>query len=140
MTNDNLTNDSVELISICYTVRELIFQNKSHESEEMIRLALAKYPHAPEPHNLMGIQLEKAGDHLTAMKHFRAAYALDPTYLPARYNMEQYADVYCKNRKDVYFVDEYQQKPEKELYKIEYDEKGNSHIIKRDYTDNFFKK
>ena len=47
-------------------------------------------PHSAIPHNLMGILMEKENNHVLAMKHFRAAYALDPTYIPARYNMEQY--------------------------------------------------
>jgi len=80
----------------------LIYQNKYHESDELIRKAMADHPHAPEPHNLMGIKLENEGDHLTAMKHFRAAWALDPAYVPARYNLNQYADMYCKDHKDAY--------------------------------------
>ena len=50
---------------------------------------MAENPHCAIPHNLMGILLEKEANHVLAMKHFRAAYALDPTYIPARYNMEQ---------------------------------------------------
>lgn len=40
----------------------------------------------------MEILLEKQKNHLLALKHFRAAYALDPSYLPARYNLDQYSD------------------------------------------------
>lgn len=32
------------------------------------------------------------------MKHFRAAYALEPTYVPAWYNMEQYAQMYSTGK------------------------------------------
>lgn len=52
------------------------------------------YPHAPHPHNLMGILLEKQGNHLSAMKHFRAAWALDPTYLPCRINLDRYGSFF----------------------------------------------
>ena len=40
---------------------------------------MAENPHGAVPHNLMGILLEKESNHVLAMKHFRAAYALDPT-------------------------------------------------------------
>ena len=63
---------------------------------------MSEAPHAPEPHNLMGIILENENDHIGAMKHFRAAWALDPTYLPARFNMEQYAGFSAVGRMDAY--------------------------------------
>ncbi|MPM67517.1 hypothetical protein SDC9_114440 [bioreactor metagenome] len=134
MMNDNVRNDNMALITICNQVRELIRQKKLNECEEIIKQAMSAYPHAPEPHNLMGIQLENAGDHLNAMKHFRAAWALDPTYLPARYNLDQYADIFCAIRKDAYFIEDCDQKKNQVLYKIEYDEKGIRHLVKRDHT------
>lgn len=51
---------------------------------------MSKYPHAPQTHNLMGIILEKKEEHAAAMKHFRAALALDPTYYPAKHNLDMY--------------------------------------------------
>jgi Lipoprotein NlpI, contains TPR repeats len=126
-----MLNENTELFTVCNTVRKLIDQERFRESEELIRQTMAKYPHAPEPHNLMGIQLENNGDHLAAMKHFRAAWALDPSYLPARYNLEQYADMFCRNRKDAYTENDCPQEQDKELYKTEYDTKGVGHIIKR---------
>jgi Flp pilus assembly protein TadD len=44
---------------------------------------------APQPHNLLGILCELTGDDNTARKHYRAAYALDPTYKPACRNLER---------------------------------------------------
>lgn len=44
---------------------------------------------APEPHNLRGILCEISGDDQAARKHYRAAYALDPTYKPACRNLER---------------------------------------------------
>ncbi|WP_018659603.1 tetratricopeptide repeat protein [Allofustis seminis] len=58
-----------------------------HECEEMIIQAICENPHAALPHNLYGILLEVTGDHPLAMKHFRAAWDLDPTFLPARLNL-----------------------------------------------------
>lgn len=46
-----------------------------------------KYPYSPEPHNLLGILLEKEGKHVEAMKHFRAYLDLDPTYCSALRNI-----------------------------------------------------
>lgn len=79
-----------ELDSLCDKVRELVSKNDYEACIIAIQKAMGDYPHAPHPHNLMGIVLEKLGDHLTAMKHFRAAWALDPTYLPAGHNLEIY--------------------------------------------------
>lgn len=44
---------------------------------------------APQPHNLLGILCELTGDDMSARKHYRAAYALDPTYRPACRNLER---------------------------------------------------
>jgi Tfp pilus assembly protein PilF len=44
---------------------------------------------APEPHNLLGILYELSGDYQAARKHYRAAYALDPTYKPSCRNLER---------------------------------------------------
>ncbi len=44
---------------------------------------------APEPHNLLGILYEMMGDDNAARKHYRAAYALDPTFKPSCRNLER---------------------------------------------------
>lgn len=46
-------------------------------------------PDAPEPHNLLGIYYEMTGDYCAARKHYRAGYALDPTYKPCCRNLER---------------------------------------------------
>lgn len=51
--------------------------------------AMAAYADAPEPHNLLGIYYEQEGDLQSARKHYRAAYALDPTYKPCCRNLER---------------------------------------------------
>ena len=55
----------------------------------LIKNALFVNPDAPEPHNLLGILAELKGDDSIARKHYRAAYALDPTYKPACRNLER---------------------------------------------------
>ncbi|MPN32980.1 hypothetical protein SDC9_180463 [bioreactor metagenome] len=63
---------------------------------------MSRFPHEPHPHNLMGILLANKGDHISAVKHFRAAWSLDPTYLPAKYNLNQYTDFFRSRRIDAY--------------------------------------
>lgn len=68
--------------------RKLTSEKKYQVCLKEIEGAMAQRPHEAVPHNLMGILMERQGNHILAMKHFRAAYALDPTYIPARYNMD----------------------------------------------------
>lgn len=90
------SNAQKELDMLCLKVKQLIEEHNYEDSEILIEKALAEYPHAPEPHNLFGILLEKTGEHLTAMKHFRAALSLDPTYLPAEANLDHFGNLYSK--------------------------------------------
>lgn len=78
------------LQQLCTSVRALVDAQQYEHCMSAICQAMEDYPHAPQPHNLMGIVLEKKGDHLSAMKHFRAAWALDPTYAPANHNLATY--------------------------------------------------
>lgn len=83
-----------ELNLFCKSIKSMINEKQYDEAEGKIVKMLAKYPHSPVPHNLLGLLLEKESNHILAMKHFRAGYALDPTYLPCRYNMNQYGSMY----------------------------------------------
>lgn len=73
-------------------VQKFYFQEDYVACENMIREAFGEFPHAPHPHNLYGILLERRGNQHGAMAHYRAANALEPTYLPARYNLYRYGD------------------------------------------------
>ena len=84
------TVERKKLHELSDNVKKLVGKGKYLESESLILGAMLQYPHSPQPHNLYGIVLEKEGDHRTAMKHFRAAWALDPTFLPARKNLDYY--------------------------------------------------
>lgn len=90
MNNLSTDNQKEELNALCNSVRELMYMGNYRECEYFISQAMQKYPHAPEPHNLFGLLLEKLGDHIDAMKHFRAAWALDSSYLPARKNLDSF--------------------------------------------------
>ena len=83
--------ETPEMLHLCSRVREYLSRQDFKTSSEEISYAMYLYPHAPEPHNLMGILMEKSHDHMTAMRHFRAAQVLDPTYRPAMQNMMDYA-------------------------------------------------
>lgn len=86
MENNSLSN-------LCEKVRRLLKKRRLKESYQIVCNAMANEPHSPVPHNLMGIILEMQNNHLLAMRHFRASYSLDPTYLPARYNLEHYGNL-----------------------------------------------
>ncbi len=130
MKQANRPENQQELAKLCNTVRALVAQREYQKCELIIKEAMGKYPHAPQPHNLIGILLEKEGDHLTAMKHFRAAWALDPTYIPARCNLDRFGSFYPKGQ---CAFDEADCPPEqaKDLYKTEYDTEGIGHIVKK---------
>ncbi len=87
-----------DLAMLCNMVKDMIQQKEFDKCEALIADAMKKYPHSPEPHNLIGVMLEKQGNHVAAMKHFRAAWGLDPTYLPARFNLDSYASFYTKGQ------------------------------------------
>ena len=86
-----LTNGEKELSVLCNMIRELTRKGDYAECEKLIADAMCKYPHTPQPHNLMGVLFEMRDNHVAAMKHFRAAWALDPTYIPARHNLNLFA-------------------------------------------------
>ena len=87
----------------------------------------------------MGIVLEKENEHVEAMKHFRAAWALDPTYLPARVNMEQYAGFSTVGRIDAYDESDCpgEEIKTRETAEIACDPRGIGRIFKRKQTASF---
>lgn len=47
-----------ELTALCNTIRKLVGQNEYQTGESLIEEAIGKYPHVPEPHNLLGLLYE----------------------------------------------------------------------------------
>ena len=128
--NPKITADRNKLEELCDTVRQLALQGDFMECEKLITDAMSRHPHAPQPHNLMGVLLEMRNDHTTAMNHFRAAWSLDPTYCPARHNLDNFASFYVRNK---YAFDESDcPVEEKNNYRVEYDSHGIGHVIKED--------
>ena len=84
MMTQELTSRSMQLQALCDGVRKYAKALDYQKCVTMICQAMGEFPNAPQPHNLLGIVMEKEGDHAGAMKHFRAAYALDPTYFTER--------------------------------------------------------
>ena len=111
-------------------VRRLINAYDMEETREMICEAMKEYPDAAQPHNLLGILMETQGNHVSAMKHFRAARVLDPTFLPARENMENFGS-FSKPGAPAYTMEDCGKQGKKERFKIEYDENGAGHVVKR---------
>nr|WP_314466364.1 hypothetical protein [uncultured Clostridium sp.] len=125
--NEIINEEKKNMTLICNKVRVLVNNDEYEESKNLLKSMIGEYPHAPEPHNLFGLILEKEGDHLLAMKHFRAAWALDPTYLPARYNLENFGTFVPKGRGA---FDESDCPPliEKAENQVEYDNNGLGHL------------
>ena len=115
-------------------IRALVAQRHFSEAEDEAAQAMTAAPHDAQPHNLMGIIAESRNDHVQAMKHFRAAWALDPTYRPARINMERYGSFSGQMPRPVYDETECAPDPaeSRPAYRIEYDAKGIDHVIREE--------
>lgn len=83
-------NTPKEISELCVSVRKLVGNGEYEKCINMICKVMGQYPHAAQPHNLLGIVLEHCGDHVMAMKHFRVAYTLDPTYKPVLKNIVEF--------------------------------------------------
>jgi len=124
-----VSGEAMEFRELCCEVRVLVQRKDYAECERRISNAMAKCPHAPEPNNLLGILLEKQGYHLLAMKHFRAAWALDPSYRPARQNLDRYASFYAHEAAAYDESDLKEELPPRNI-EIVYDELGIGYVIK----------
>lgn len=83
--------------------KDLILRREFDACEALLATAMFQSPHSAVPHNLMGLLLEHRRNHEDAMKHFRAAYALDPAYAPSRWNLEGFAEWY-RVRPEAYYI------------------------------------
>ena len=92
-----------ELGDLIRSAKDLISRREFEACEALLSTSMFQHPHSAVPHNLMGLLLEKERRHEDAMKHFRAANALDPVYAPARWNLEGFAEFY-KTRVEAFFT------------------------------------
>ncbi|MGM9946581.1 hypothetical protein [Floccifex sp.] len=109
--------------------KQLIYCQEYKECENKLKEAMFQNPHSAIPHNLMGILMEKERNHVLAMKHFRAAYALDPTYIPARYNMEQYGSL--ETSKSCAYSENDCPIQNDSQFKVVYDSKNVRHLVRK---------
>ncbi len=86
--------------AVAKNIKKQIQKGRYEEARQKILALMIQEPDSPEPHNLLGILLEKEGEHVAAMKHFRAAWALDPSYEPARKNLESFAGEMTRHKWD----------------------------------------
>jgi DNA-binding NtrC family response regulator len=68
-------------------------------AKEQVRRAIAEDSARPEAFNLLGAVHDMEGDHHTAMTNYRIALDLDPTYEPARHNMNQSGPLAARSSK-----------------------------------------
>jgi DNA-binding response OmpR family regulator len=73
--------------------KRCIQERRFPSAEEHVRKAIRLDASRAEAFNLLGALQELRGDGLGAAKSYRAAYALDPTYKPARINLERIAAI-----------------------------------------------
>jgi len=69
--------------------KKYIGERKFDAAREHVRLAIGENSTKPEALNLLGALTEIRGDWLEALKHYRAAVALDPSYKPATENIDR---------------------------------------------------
>ncbi|MCI2047708.1 MAG: hypothetical protein LKJ90_08340 [Faecalibacterium sp.] len=83
-----ISDGTGEPLELCVQAKQLL--NAGHY-EACLTLAaqeMEKHPSSAIPHNIYGVAKGAQGDTAEALRHFRAAWALDPTYLPARCNLD----------------------------------------------------
>lgn len=124
-----LNKQNKKLHQFCEDAKRLVLENEYDKCYEMTCAMMSEYPDAPQPHNIMGILLEKTGHHPAAMNHFRVALVLDATYRPAIENLDTYGTFYSCGR---CIFDESECVPEHEnSYTIVYDDQNIGRVVRR---------
>lgn len=115
-----------DLKKICLEVKKHLEKGEIEEAKEAIQKIFDEYSDSPIPHNLLGILWEKKGCHAKAMRHFRAAWALDPSYIPARCNLEKYESIFPEGN-FAYTEDDCPDEIKPKKYRVFFDAKGMKH-------------
>ena len=98
-----------DLNEVIKEVRQLLTQKNYRECEKLLASTMANYPDDPIPHNLLGLVYEKQDDHIAAMKHFRVAWALDPSYKAALQNLDNFGTLFA-NKTFIFDESDYETK------------------------------
>lgn len=92
------THEDTEVIEIS----NLLSCKELENSYQKIIHLITTFPNEPWGHNLLGCWFEIHGDVILAMKHYRAAYALDPCYDPSRMNIIEF-QLHSRHINSMYF-------------------------------------
>ena len=115
-----------QLYFLCYSVKKMIHVGKYEDAFKAVCESMARFPNNPEPHNLLGILLEMKGNHALAMKHFRIAWVLDPTFQPANLNISNFGNVLSCTK--YAYEEDHHEKEKKYEYGIIYDDQHVGHV------------
>ena len=80
---------AVDYRSLIELAKRHITDRRFGAARETTRKAIAADPARPEAYNFLGALLEIKGDWVEAQKFYRAALEIDPTFKPARENLER---------------------------------------------------
>lgn len=81
--------NAVDYPSLIQMAKRHIADRNFVNARETVRKAISKGPEHPEAYNLLGALLEIGGDWLNAQKFYRAALNMDPTFKPAKANLDR---------------------------------------------------
>ena len=108
-------------------------ENEYRLAQLLITDAMRDDSAEPSAHNLLGVLAELSGEPALAGKHFRAAYALDPSYKPASRNLDRITSIrYNLANGGQDYGDEPETIEENSGYVIEYDEKNIGRLKKKE--------
>ena len=80
---------AVDYGSLIELAKRQISDRNFRIARQTVRKAISNDPSQPEAYNLLGALLEIKGDCLGAQKFYRAAIDIDPTFRPARENLNR---------------------------------------------------
>lgn len=90
MERENLEEENaVEYVSLVELTKRLIADRQFTRARATARKAVAANPGKPEAYNLLGALYEIEDDLIEAQKFYRTALSIDPTYTPARSNLDR---------------------------------------------------
>ena len=118
---DRIPGHTIETVTC--QVRSLLKECRLDACRQVILDLMRQYPDAAQPHNLMGLLLEKEGSHIMALHHFRAAVE----------NLNRFSELYYSG--EGVFAEEECRPAERENvsacgYQVGYDRKGMAHLYK----------
>jgi DNA-binding NtrC family response regulator len=79
--------EATDYASVMELAKRCVADGHTDAAIEHVRKAISIDPSRAEAFNFLGALLEIKGDHHEALKQYRAAVSLDPTYEPARQNL-----------------------------------------------------